>query len=877
MDSGDARPFYALSAEAALTRLGSRAEGLESREAAARLEVDGPNRLPKAEQALWFDIAVSQFKSPFIYLLLAASGISMVIGQTLEAAFIVSVMLMNASIGGWQEWRAERQARSLHGLVRGRVVVLRDGGRRFVDAETLVSGDIVEIESGLRIPADIRLLEATGLVVDESQLTGESVPVEKSHLRPVSVETPLAERSNMLFSGTVVRRGRARGLVVATGARSEVGRLTKSVLVPFAPTPLLREMSILSRKIGVLIVVLIAVISGLEFMRGNGTAEVFLVAVALAVSAIPEALPIATTVVLSISMRRLSMRNVIVRHMAAVEGLGACTVIATDKTGTLTVNRLKIDRVWIAGPDGMGSAFTDASDSRTTSMFFAAARCSEGHGLVPDHSGEEIGDAVDLAFLRAAASSNYDAVMEAETHRGRIAYEPEKRYAASFHDDGGVLVAYVKGAPETVLALCGSENWTQAQKYASNSAIHDMASNGYRVIAVAAGPVDRSDADALHDLTLLGFAGLIDPLRPEAASAVHAARQAGLRVVMITGDHPATARAIGRQLALIDNEDEAAVLSGSQLHILANNWPAFDQAVAKATVFARTEPLQKLAIVESLQRQGHVVAVTGDGVNDAPALHAADIGVAMGRGGTDAAREAADLVLVDDNFASIVAGIEEGRAAYSNLRKVVLHCISTGGAGLLLMLLSASTGMPLPLTALQLLWLNLVSNGIQDIALGFEASEPGLLQRGPRASGSALLDRAMVEQILLSGATIGFLAFAAYAVLLNAGFAVPAAQGMILWLTLWFENAHVLNCRSESRSLFALPLKNNWMLVGGVIATQLLQIVVSYTPGANALLRLDEISIEYILVLALPALLLTAVIEAYKLMKRNAAASGMPA
>lgn len=856
--------IHAVPADKALLLLDSRRDGLEGEEAARRLLECGPNRLPEATGLSVFSIALHQFQSPFIYVLLAAATLSLFIGQRTEAALILAVLLLNGLIGGWQEWQADRRVRGLKALIRGRLSVWRAGRLISVDIEDLVPGDIAQLESGLKVPADMRLLEAQALLVDESRLTGESMPVEKQADGSVASESVLGERTNMLFAGTTVFRGRGRGLVVATGVNSEMGRMSRALQGSATPTPLMRRMEQFSRQLGGAILVLIVIIASIEFLRGGDMAGIFLVAVALAVSAVPEALPIATTIVLSISVHRMSLRHVVVRHMPAVEGLGACTVVATDKTGTLTLNRLTIDAIWLPAADGFPAGRVKPADGRSQALSFAAARCSESHNAGSAPIGEEIGDAVDLAFLRLAVSANYDAVMDALSHRGRIAYEPERRYAAAFHTDGGVLMGYVKGAPETVMALCGAEEWPLARKLEAEQAIHDLADSGFRVIAVAAGAVESADHQALRNLTLLGFAGLIDPLRPEAQGAVRAAQQAGVRVVMVTGDHPVTSKAIARQLGILGEKDDGAVITGTQLRVLDGNMAAFDLAVAGAKVFARTEPLQKLAIVQSLQRQGHIVAVTGDGINDAAALHAADIGVAMGRGGTDVAREAADLILVDDNFASIVAGIEEGRAAYANLRKVILHCVSTGMAGLLLMLFSTLAGLPLPLTAVQILWLNLISNGIQDVSLGFEKPEAGLLQQPPRTAAGSIFDRRMVEQILLSGGAIGTLSFAVYIYLHNAGFSLIAAQGAMLWLMLWFENAHVLNCRSETRSVFAVAPSSNWVLVGGVIATQGLQVAVSHIPGISAILRLESVPVTQVLVLAAPALVLTAIMDIYK-------------
>jgi Ca2+-transporting ATPase len=862
--SGDS-PIHAIPAEQALVLLDSTREGLGKEEAARRLLEYGPNRLPEGAGTSVFLIVLHQFQSPFIYVLLAAAVLSLIIGQHMEAALILAVLVVNAVIGGWQEWQADRRVRGLKVLLRGFLPVWREGRLISVDVEHLVPGDIVQLESGLKVPADMRLLEAKALLVDESRLTGESVPIEKRADQSMAPQSLLTERPNMLFAGTTIFRGRGRGLVAATGVSSEMGRMSRALHEPPTPTPLMRRMERFSRQLGVAVLVLILVIAAIEFLRGGELTTILLVAVALAVSAVPEALPIATTIVLSISVRRMGQKNVVVRHMSAVEGLGACTVIATDKTGTLTVNRLTVDTIWLPRNDRNPAGRVRPTDSRVRAFSFAAARCSESHGADINHLGEEIGDSVDLAFLRLAASANYDAVMDALSHRGRIAYEPERRYAASFHTDGGILVGYVKGAPETVLALCGADEWPSESKLEAERAIHDLAESGFRVIAVAAGAVESADPKSLRNLALLGFAGLIDPLRPEAPAAVTAARRAGLRVIMVTGDHPATSCAIARQLGILDEDDDREVITGTQLRVLDGNRAAFDLAVSGAKVFARMEPLQKLEIVQSLQRQGHIVAVTGDGINDAAALHAADIGVAMGRGGTDVAREAADLILVDDNFASIVAGIEEGRAAYANLRKVILHCVATGMAGLLLMLLSTLAGLPLPLTAVQILWLNLISNGIQDVSLGFEKPEDGLMLQPPRRADSSIFDRRMVEQILLSGGAIGVLSFGVYFYLFQvSGGNIAAAQGLMLWLMLWFENAHVLNCRSETRSIFVIAPSANWILMAGVVATQILQAAVGFMPGISALLRLESVRFDQVALMAVSALALTAIMEAYK-------------
>lgn len=852
-------PFHSLSAAEALAALASGQEGLRREEATHRLRRFGPNRLPERRQATLVGILLHQFMSPFIYLLAAAAGLSVFLTHYTDALFIAIVLVVNGAIGGYQEWRAEGQARALRSLIRGTATVIRDGRPQSIEATELVAGDIVTLESGQRVPADLRLIDSEALQVDESQLTGESYPVAKAADEILPPDTGMAERTNSLFSGSLVQSGRGRALVVATGGQTQIGRLASAMQVSAAELPLVRRMRRFTNHLAIAALVLINILIIIELLRGATLGEILLLAIALAVSAIPEGLPVAMTVALSIGVHRMAQRNVIVRHLPAVEGLGACTLIATDKTGTLTLNRLTVKSLWTP-LDGR----LEPSDSRVKALALAAARCSESHsaGLV-DHRGEEIGDAVDLAFLRLATRFDYNAVLELASHRGRIAYEPERRYAADFHGEGDTLVAYVKGAPETVMALCGIDEWNDVQRRKAEDAIRDLAAEGYRVLAVAAGPVAEPGADSLSGLTLLGFAGLIDPLRPEAAASIREAQNAGLRVVMVTGDHPITALAIARQLGLARDMDE--VVTGAQLQAASRNPSSFDAMVSRAAVFARSEPLQKLAIVESLQRQGHVVAVTGDGVNDAAALRAADIGVAMGRGGTDVAREAADLILVDDNFASIVSGIEEGRAAYDNLRKVILLCVSTGAAEIALMLLATLTGLPPPLTAVQLLWLNLITNGIQDVALAFEKAEPGLLNRRPRPKDVPIFDQRMIGQVALSAGVMAVVSFAVYVWALHSRqYDLAVAQGLVLWLMVWFENFHTLNCRSETRSLFAIPLRNNRLLIIGVVAAQAIQFAVYAIPALSEMLGLKGLRLSDAWALAVPAMSLFITMEIAK-------------
>lgn len=842
-------PPHAAEPAAVFAGLGASPSGLSAREAAARRARFGPNVLPERPARSLAVIFLAQFRSPFIYLLLGAAAVSLGFGKVTDALFILGVLALNAAIGAYQEARAEGRARALRALVASWVTVWRDGAPTRLDGREIVPGDVVQVETGLRVPADVRLIDTHDLKVDESLLTGESVPVNKDAGAKVAEDAALGDRATMLHAGSTVVGGRASGVVVATAASTEVGRIAARIAAdPPSPPPLIRRMERFTQVVAFAVVGIVAVLGGVEWLRGAGLAEVFLIAVALAVSAIPEGLPVAMTVALSISVSRMGKRNVVVRNLPAVEGLGSCTLIASDKTGTLTLNELTVETLWLPGIGRCAAA-----DRRADALARAAALCNEA-ALGPGGSrAGATGDTVDIAFLAFAAGRGADLAALRAAVLSRIPYEPELRFAAAFLGHEGGVVAAVKGAPETVLAMCEPDGPAAAEAAA-------LAAAGYRVIAVAEGTVAEPTLDSLHDLRLLGLAGIMDPVRPEAPEAVARAHRAGIDVRMITGDHPLTARTIAGALGIADGD--AAVVTGADL--AAASADRFDALVRDCRVFARIEPLQKLRIVETLRAQGHIVAVTGDGINDAAALSAADIGVAMGRGGTDVAREAADLIIVDDNFASIVAGIEEGRIAYDNVRKVIQVVVATGAAEILIFVLATAFGLPAPLTAVQLLWLNLVTNGVQDVAIACERGEPGRLEQKPRPPNHPIFDRLMTTQVLLAGGYIGTVSFAVYAWMLDAGFGTAAAQNALLWLLVCFENAHCLNSRSERRSILAIPLRANPVLAFGILATQGLQIAAPFVPGLQGVLGVETLSFGEWLALALIALTVIPLMETFK-------------
>ncbi len=864
-----------------LARLQSTDAGLTKNEAAARLEAQGPNRLPERPPLTFRQLFVRQFASPLIYILAFAAVVAAVAGEFKDAGFIVAVLFINALIGSYQEARAEKSTRALQKVLKTRASVLRDGEVYEIDAEGLVTGDIVWLESGDRVPADLRLLGAKGLEVDESLLTGESFAVVKDPGWLGTDDAPLADRRNMAFAGSTVARGRSRGVVVATGTASAIGSLAADVLgADEGKPPLVERMARFSQRVGVAVILLAAVIAVLGVtLQGYGLYDMLLVSIALAVSAIPEGLPIALTVALAVGSQRMAKRGVVIRRLAAVEGLGSCSLIASDKTGTLTCNELTVREVRLLdgtkyevsgegyAPDGqvlcMGNEIDPLDHAALGELMRACALCNEGDLRRDAQAWSWRGDPTDIALLSLARKIGIKREVEIQNHPelNSIPFEPERRFSSSYHPIAGANHAIVKGAPERVADMVGDP--AVSQKLIDVA--HQMASEGYRVLAFADGiaPSELNEFDVPSeptDVRCLGLVGMIDPLRSGVREAVRIALDAGVGTIMITGDHPVTALAIARDLGLADSTDQ--VINGADL-------PTADDEVAvllnTAKVFARVSPHQKLSIVRAARATGRYVAVTGDGVNDAPALRAANIGVAMGKAGTDVAREAADIVITDDHFATITHGIEEGRIAYDNVRKVIFLLVSTGLAEVVLVALAVSFGLPLPLLPAQLLWLNLVTNGIQDVALAFEPGEEGVLKRRPRPASESIFNRIMIERTLLSALTMGSVGFVVFRHLLDIGWSEYSARNALLLLMVLFENVHIFNCRSETQSAFAISPRKSPILMAGMLSAFLIHLSMLYIPWGQALLGTEPVDAMTMLYLFLIALLILVVMEAHKL------------
>lgn len=893
---------HAVSSEAVVVELNSSLHGLTHKEAAIRLEKYGQNKLPKAKMSGLGVVFVRQFVSPLIYVLVAAALLSVIIKEWSDAGFITAVLLINAVIGTIQEYSAQRAASALQDLVRTQCRVLREGETYEVNAEELVLGDIVLLESGDKIPADLRLIMSHDLEVDESLLTGESLPVLKDSAAVLAVDVTLGDRVNMLFTGTLVGRGRARGVVVSTAINTELGRIAADVLFKQPPrAPLQVRMERFTHRVAIFVGIAALTMFAVAVMRGTPFGEVFLLAVALAVSVIPEGLPVALTVALAIGMRRMAKRNVIVRRLLAVEALGSCTFIATDKTGTLTVNQLTVRCIvfpsgeqWkvsgegavpsgvIQAPEGEPSAKQKILLERLSQVSVLTnegflGRSGSGSGSGSGFGWTHHGDAVDVAFLVMAHKAGVikEEAINVFPELASIPYESERLFSASLNEVNGKQWAFVKGALERLLPMCSTmalleQDVTLDQTLIEQQA-NTLASQGYRVLGVVSGEIELKQGEVfsekhLQGLTFIGLVGIIDPLRTEVKAAVAACRLAGIEVAMITGDHPVTALAIAQELDMVESADK--LVTGSELKTALDSG-TIDQLTDKARVYARVGPHQKLDIIQSLQRNGHFVAVSGDGANDAPALRAAQVGVAMGRIGTDVARETADLIITDDNFESIVAGVEEGRVAYANVRKVIFLLISTGAAELVLFTLALLSGLPLPLMAVQLLWLNLVTNGIQDVALAFEPGEGDELTYPPRPPREPIFNRLMIERVVISALVIGTAAFIVFNWLTSRGFSLDEARNGTLLLMVLFENVHVFNCRSEVRSVFRHnPLGNPILLIGTAIA-QLIHIGAMYTPWISDVLHIQPVTPEHWLELLGIALIVLVVMELHKLIRKS--------
>lgn len=847
-------------------------EGLSTEEVIKRREKYGGNILPKKKSKSIVNIFFSEFKDPMIILLLVAIIVSLITGEIVDALAIIFIVLVDAIMGTYQENKANHSADALAKLVTSKVKVIREGMTKVISTEELVVGDYVILESGDKISADMRIIESENLMVDESILTGESIQVNKNSEIIKRENVIIAEQNNMAFSGTVVVKGRAKAIVVGVGIHTEIGKIADSLNCSVEEkSPLNIRMEKLSKQISLLILVIAILIAILLFIKDVPYHEIFLSVIALAISAMPEGLPLALTMALTIASNKMAKKNVIVRKLKSAESLGSCTVIASDKTGTLTVNEQTAKKILLPNYNEYsveGRGFS--SEGKVNGDQIELAKEIALFGVINNESEinekEYIGDSIDIAFkvLGKKMNINEDDASLLQS----IPYESENQYSAVFYERDGEVYCTVKGSLEVVKSFCRD---IQLVDDGINSDLLEkqnryLAKDGYRVIAIANGRVQKQNkysSKNIKNLTFMGMVGFIDPIRKEVIKSLEDCHTAGIKVLMITGDHPLTAFSIAKELKIVHSYDE--VVDGNEIaEELEKGEKSFDEFVHQKKVFARVTPLEKLRIVESLKRQGEFVAVTGDGVNDAPALKAANIGIAMGSG-TDIARETADMIIVDDNFKSIVTGIEEGRVAYSNIRKIVLFLISCGLAEVIFFCLSIMMNLPMPLVAIQLLWINMVTDGIQDFALSFEKAEKGILKEAPRSPKESIFNQDLMKEIIVSGLVIGGIVFLVWYILLNHfNLDLSVARGYIMALMVFIQNIHVFNCRSEVRSAFSISLKSNWLIVGGVIFSILLQIIVMEVPVLSKFLQTTSVPFIHLIYLFLIAMTILVVVEVYK-------------
>lgn len=872
--NGD-KSWHGLSAAEAAARLGTSARaGLTADGAAARLQRFGPNVLAAVGPRRGVIIFLTQFTDFLVLVLIGACIVSAFLGEFVDAVAILAIVMLNGVLGFVQEYRAEKSLQALREMAAPRAAVVRDGREVVVDTRDVVPGDLVRLRAGDRVPADLRLADAHNLQVDEAALTGESLAVEKEAAAELGDDTPLADRQNMAYTGTVVTYGRGDGLVVATGMDTELGRIAALVQeVESEQTPLQRRLARLGKFLVWAVLVLCGVMFAAGLLRGLGAHEMFLTAVTLAVAAIPEGLPAVVTIALALGVQRMVKRHALVRRLSSVETLGSTSVICTDKTGTLTQNRMVARRAYVNGrevvrpdaPDDLKDLLATAL--LCTSDFISAATAG-------DFSfGGERSNPTEAALVEAALDVGVDARELALRYEfeAEVPFDSTRKRMTVVFGRGGSRVAVVKGAPEIVLELCsavrdgdGERPLTAEGRAEILEANADLAARGLRVIAVATRAVggnEKVTVEIERGLTFRGYVAIEDPPRAEVYEAVRKCRSAHVTPIMVTGDHRATAAAIADEVGIMS--EGGIVLTGRELDDLSEE--GLIDELEDARVLARVTPEHKLRIVRALRARGAVVAMTGDGVNDAPALKEADIGVAMGITGTDVSKEASDMILTDDNFATIVAAVEEGRSIYANIKKFIHFLLSCNASELLVMITATLAGWPLPLVPIQILWVNLITDGAPALALGVDPPEVGLLLKPPRPKHAFLFDAHDLRLIPLQGLVIAAATLASYIIVLRVfdeGLATARTFAFsVLTLSQLF---HALNCRSQTRSFFALgPFSNPWLLYA-VGFSLVLHLAIVYVPFLQPIFHTVPLSArDWALMLAISALPL-AFMEIYK-------------
>jgi len=836
----DARPWHALTPEEAAARIRtSIASGLDVAAVASRLVESGPNVLAEGRRRGPGRMLVDQFTDLMVLVLVAAGVVAGLLGEPEDTVVIAVIVVLNAALGFTQEYRAEKAVSALRALAAPSARVRRGGRIGIVPSVELVPGDVVLLEAGNMLPADLRLVESAQLRVEEAALTGESQPAEKTSSALPGTDLPIGDRRNMAFQGTLVTYGRGVGMVVATGMRTELGRIAALLRdEEEGKTPLQRRLARFGQRLSLAVLGLCAVFFGVGILRGEAPLLMLLTALSLAVAAIPEALPAVVTVSLALGAHKMVRQRALVRRLPAVETLGSVTYICSDKTGTLTENRMRAETIRPAG----GEVAPRVEPLR--SLLDALALCNDA---TRGADGVVRGDPTEVALFEAAERNARppEATAAALPRIDEVPFSSERARMSTLHARGADVVVFTKGAPERMVEVCTTRLGACGPEPLDRDAVlleaERMARAGLRVLAVATRslavrPAEVTAASVETGLSFLGLVGLLDPPRAEAAEAVRMCQSAGIRVVMITGDHPATARAIARKLGIID--DDAEVMTGLDLDATPEG--RFVERVGEVRVYARVAPEQKIRIVRALQARGEFVAMTGDGVNDAPALRRADIGVAMGRGGTDVAREAAHMVLLDDNFATIVGAVREGRRIYDNVRKFVRYTLTSNSGEIWALFLAPLIGLPVPLLPIHILWVNLVTDGLPGLALSVEPTERGLMQRPPRPPGESIFAHGLWQHAVWVGLLMGGVTLAVQAWSFSTGNA--HWQTMAFTVLTLSQMGHVFSVRSERDSFFTQGPLSNKPLLGAVLLTFALQMATIYVPALRAIFKTQALS-----------------------------------
>jgi Ca2+-transporting ATPase len=834
--------------------------GLSADEAARRISQYGLNEIREQPPRSLWRMLFDQFTDFMILVLIGAAIISGVVGDPPDAIAIVVIVLLNGVIGFIQEYRAERAVAALKLLAASTARVKRDGHVIHLSALQLVPGDVVLLETGNVMPADLRLIETVHLKVDESPLTGESVPAEKRTAALHEAAMPLGDRANLGYKGTRVTYGRGSGLVVATGMQTELGRIASMLGREGAvKTPLQKRLAAFGQRLALAVLAICAIVFVVGVWRGEPVVLMFLTAVSLAVAAIPEALPAVVTVSLALGARRMVERNALIRRLPAVETLGSVTYICSDKTGTLTQNKMRVEQLIVSGQPESGST------SKQESWRWLMKALALSNDATRNKEGRIIGDPTEAALFQGAEDRGYgktDLLVQAP-RVAELPFDSDRKCMTTLHREGSEVVAFTKGAPEQVVALCDGQLTGDARIALDPAAILDradlMAADGLRVLAVAYRtwpdlPAELTPDTVERGLTFLGLVGLMDPPREEAREAVALCKSAGITPVMITGDHPATARAIALRLGIIENDH--SVLTGQELAKLQLD--EYEARVEGIRVYARLSPEQKITIVKGLQDRGEFVAMTGDGVNDAPALQRADIGIAMGLAGTDVAREASHMILLDDNFSTIVTAVGEGRRIFDNIRKFIKYALSCNTAEVWTIFLAPFFGMPIPLLPIHILWINLVTDGLPGLALAVEPEEKGIMKRPPRPPRESIFSHGMWQDIIWVGLLMGGVTLFTQVWAYHTGHV--HWQTMVFTVLTLSQMGNVLALRSERMSFFQLSPWTNLPLLGAVVLTVALQMATIYFPALNPIFKTDPLDFdELVLCLGLSSVVFIAV------------------